>query len=183
VDETINPKVAALFPNIRSALDFLKSPLFHDFMALFAASQTPGKDDDKAAFKQLLIDGGMPDMADLVDPLYEIIVTLMNTLKSAAPEEQQSIRVGGFFGAKKSQFHPCIRIRAAREYAKENGVSIGSALVKVRTITDEQIDEFATQAGLNVGQIGDGKILQWIIDHGPQIMEIIRLILAALMAA
>lgn len=177
-------KTEALFPNLRDAINLLNSPLFHDFVALVAAFRTPGKDDDKAAFSAILKDAGLPEMADLVDPLYDLVLAIIGSLGT---QEAKIFPMAGpekFFGPKKSRFHPCIRIRAARQYAKENGGSIGAALLLIRQkITDEQIDGFALKAGVTVGAIGDGHILQWIVDHGPEIMAIIKLILAALMAA
>lgn len=185
----VDPKVEALFPNIRNAIDLLRSPLFHDFIALVAAFQTPDKADDKAAFAQLLTDAGMPEMAGMVEPLYDLVMAIIASVNGGKPKEPESEEIRlmavspeGIFGSKKTRFHPCIRIRAARQYAKEAGISIAAAVKKLRGITDEQIDGFAVEAGVNVGAIGDGKILQWIIDHGPEIMAIIKLIIAALMA-
>lgn len=177
----------ALFPNIRDALNLLKSPLFQDFMALVAAFQTEGKDDDKAAFKQLLIDAGQDNLAPYVDVLYDVVLAIIAAAKGLTKEEESldpQILTSGIFGGGKTRFFPCVRIRAARIYAREQDITIGAALKKINDkITDAQIEGFAAQTGVTVGAIGDGHILQFIVDHGPEIMAIIRLILMALMAA
>ncbi len=85
-------------------------------------------------------------------------------------------------------FHPFFRgmlnVKAAREYRKEHPeLSMQEAINIVAIVPDTAIAEEATKQKMDLkgvpifGQIGDGKILQWFIDHQDQIMAIIKIIM------
>lgn len=42
----------------------------------------------------------------------------------------------------------------------------------------QHVSDLATHEGALIGKLGDGKILQWLMDHAAQIMAFIQMIIA-----
>ncbi len=82
-------EVQGIFGDMKKAIDLIRSPVFKDVLAVIAAVQTPGLDDDKAAISKLLIDAGKPQAAELVGPLFDLITGLIDqfsTVKELLPD-------------------------------------------------------------------------------------------------
>lgn len=69
-------------------------------------------------------------------------------------------------------FFPLARVHAARELAKRDGTGFVKAFSKIRKITDADIAAAAIQAGVPVGELGDGtllkRIVEWFMDPANQ---------------
>lgn len=71
-----------------------------------------------------------------------------------------------------------VRARLVAETMKAKGVSRAAARKIVAGITDSQILAVAETKGIGVGAIGDGKILQWLVTHGPELLALVMKLLS-----
>lgn len=71
-----------------------------------------------------------------------------------------------------------IRQRVKAELIKK-GMTPADAQAAVNELDDDTINHFASES--KVGKIGDGTFLQWIIDHAPQIMQLIQTLVQMLL--
>lgn len=199
-ETTVSATTEAMFPNIRDAIDLLKSPLFHDFIALFAAFQTTDKADDKAAFEKLLTDAGYPEMAGLVEPLFDLITILSGQFTPNADNSDGLIRVGGI-GGHGIHWLAVVRMRhdAARDAAIQTGKSFRECYDAAQdTVTATAMASAMMTAGVpveafsvaiedgKVGALFDGHIIQqiqdWIATHPEQWAAIKKIFLALILA-
>ncbi len=189
-------QMEALFPNLRDAADFLKSPLFHHFIELVAAFRTESKDDDKAAFAALLIDAGMPEMAGMVEPLYDLVILLMSTFaKSTDPVVMMA---GG------GLIHRLVIKKMQRDAAHDAAKETGKSFHECYSVANDVVTPAAMAAamvacgvppetfsmapkGEGVGALFDGhiakRIKDWIATHPEQWAAIKKIVLALILAA
>jgi len=75
-------------------------------------------------------------------------------------------------------FYRVVKDRAYGQLV-ERGVPKDKARKLVDTLSNESIDVYAQHVQI-AGQIGDGKILDWLIDHRAEIIALIKLIVSLL---
>lgn len=98
------------------------------------------------------------------------------TVRSGPPDSQPEIVIiipgedpaAPFVQAQRGGGHPVFynlaRVHAARAYQAHKGGSFVSAWQKIRKISNADIDGASIQAGIPVGELGDGTLLKKIID-------------------
>lgn len=152
--ELSSEKVGALFPNIRGAIDLIKSPIFHDLVDMVAALQTPGKEDDKAAFIAILKDAGMPEVAAYADPLFDFVIALLAVKTSVA--ETGPIKLMASTAGPGGRVHPFAVFIARNETARDLMADKGYGYFKARSyavqaVKSSTISEALAAAGAPVG--------------------------------
>lgn len=99
------------------------------------------------------------------------------------PEEVAPVQAVQGPGGLNRNFYPIARTFAARELAKRERISFVQAFAKVRKVTDADIASAAVEAGVPVGDLGDGTFLKKIVEwfQNPEniakLMALIELIL------
>lgn len=91
--------------------------------------------------------------------------------------ETEAVPAGRLFDG--SRFHEFVRNHVVRGLVSKHNFHWNDARRMVDTLTDDEIDKEAPRfiKQMPFGKLGDGKILQWIIDHKAEIMALVEWII------
>ncbi len=147
-------KMEALFPNIqniRDVLKFLNAAAIKDVFALVADFRAHDPTAEKADLAKLFTDLEMPELAGIAPELFDIVTFLITLIPSTTPADPSPIRMMGAAPSEGDENIFGLRLRLARQLAKEKHTSGLVAYVRLRRVSNDTLLRATHRAAVNGG--------------------------------